>query len=148
MNDRRRRHKQRTSDVEPEPKRPQDAEPVTEQEAEQMFIFWRANKDTIGIKGVAKKFNRSRATIYRIAKRYHWDARDARIGQQVREKSDEGIIKAEVGRERRLHDVVEDLFHRLLPAGAAGPDVRHQSAEFAAQEASCLARRELVRRGA
>lgn len=91
------------SRTKPKPK-PRAAAPVSDEEAERMFHYWRSAEGEHSVLNVSRKFGRSRTTVARAknkgfkqpkGKKLSWEERDAQIREQVRKQLDKKKAKHE-----------------------------------------------------
>jgi hypothetical protein len=87
---------------------------VSSQEAEAMFKYWVQVKDTDGILGVARKFGRNRATVYRQMERGKWKERYEQIRQAVQRKQDKEIEREEEQNLKLVRAVKKTIAEHLL----------------------------------
>ncbi len=67
---------------------------ISESELDAMFEFWFQNDRNVT--KTAKKYGRDRASIYRWAKRFGWEARAEKIRNKVRRDTDKRLQRKEI----------------------------------------------------
>jgi transposase len=95
---------------------------VAEREANEMFRYWCKVRDTEGYSGVAKKFGRSRSTVYRLAKRKQWIERHDEIREKVQKDQDNKVYREEVTNLKLVRTIRNASAKRILSKLQADPD--------------------------
>ncbi|MCK4795187.1 MAG: hypothetical protein KAV87_66265, partial [Desulfobacteraceae bacterium] len=87
---------------------------MTAKEADDMFPYWCGVYELGGIKAVAEKFGRTRSTIYRMKKRYHWDREYKKIQKRTTRKRNTKIVKERVANQEVVRAVISRLGAMVL----------------------------------
>lgn len=91
----------------PKPKRPSASILITREESESMFAEWMRSGN---MSDVARKFNRSRTTVQRTAKKQRWKYRR----DQIQDRKDGAIAKAEAKMELKDAELVHFLRNKVF----------------------------------
>lgn len=84
--------------------RPPGSKTITESERARMFKYYMEHDKNMS--DTAREFKRNRKTLYRVAIDDDWEGREQKISDDVKKKTDQSIVAAEITNIRRARAIL------------------------------------------